>query len=186
MRRIILSSAIALALSVSGVAWAASDGTLGTTSTGSSDHTLIKGESVLITKVNDVDWGQYAAGFTSTGATVTMTDEVCVFSTAGGGDYTVTLQDGNWSGTQFELLSGADAIPFTVDWEDAAGASEVNMGEGAAYGPSGGFHGHQTEQDCGNATATNATITYQVTEDNIAAAPVGVYTATLQLLITPN
>ncbi|MBX2823288.1 MAG: hypothetical protein KTR33_01075, partial [Gammaproteobacteria bacterium] len=107
-----------LALIVSAVAFSgsamAADGLLGGTSTGTSIVTIIKDEAVQITSVADLPMGTHS----TLAADLTASDDVCVFSSTGGYNITVTSSTGTFD------LSGtgpsAASLPFNFSWNGGA------------------------------------------------------------------
>lgn len=160
------------ALTLSGSAFAATNGTLGADSTGTSDVIIIKENVVLISDVEDLDLGTLNVAT----ANISAADDVCVFNSTA--NYSVTVSSAN---TVFELQSaGGDAIPYAVTWEDdSSGASPVTAG--ALLG---GQVGDRTSLNC-NGTP-NATFEVTVLSTDFNAAAPGSYTDTLTLLIEPE
>jgi len=100
---------IASVTAMTGSVFAATDGDLGATSTGTSIINISKDNAVQITNVDDIDLGTQG----NLTATATQSDDVCVFSSTGG--YAITLTSANGS---FDLKSGATTtdIPYSIDW----------------------------------------------------------------------
>jgi len=156
---------------MTGSTFAATDGDLGATSTGTSIINIGKDNAVQITNVDDIDLGTQG----NLTATATQSDDVCVFSSTGG--YAITLTSTNGS---FHLKSGATTtdIPYSVDW--TAGTTTT-----AVYATSiTGLVGNQTAVDCN--ASTNASFAVSVTAADFNAADPGSYTDTLTLLVQPE
>ena len=162
---------VASALAVSGTALAATDGTLGATSSGSSVVTIIKDNAVQISDVNDLDLGTHA----TLAADATASDGVCVFTSTSA--YRVTAS--NVSGT-FALVDGANSIAYSLTWAVGAGAP-VTMVNGTAITS---LSGDNTSLTCGG--ATNSTFEATVTSAAFNAAAPGTYTDTVTLLVEPE
>ncbi len=156
-------------------AYAASDGTLGLTSTGTTNISITKGDQALITKLTDINLGAWTAG------AVTGVSNACVYTTTGG--YSVTATSANVGATStFRLFNGtAGYITYTVQWQDNGGTYDPTAYNTALIGQA----GDNTAQDCGGAAATNAKVQVNITNAQMTAAANGVYTDTLTLLITP-
>lgn len=165
-------AAIASALVVSGSAMAASDGTLDTTSTGTSIVTIIKQNAVQITNVNDLNLGTHAV----LAADQVAADDVCVFSSTSGYNLTVTSANG-----AFNLQDSATAtpIPYTMSWTTAAGSSAVGYGSAIA-----GLTGDNVSLDC--SAGTNANFEITVSSADFNSADPGTYSDTLTLLVQPE
>lgn len=106
-------------------------------------------------------------------------DNVCVFSTTRA--YRITAS-GNGTGGAFTLASGANTIPYTVEWDDVSGATTgTQLTSGTA------LTGQTTSAittNCGG--GTNATVIVRVSSTDLSGAPVGAYTGTLTLVVTPE
>ena len=169
-----------------GSALAATDGTLGGTSTGTSDLTVNVPLRALITGVADLDFSSELT--TWNGADdVTLTDSVCVFTS--GGAYEVTAS-GSGTANAFTVTDGSTLISYTVEWDDSAGASS---GTALTTGvqSSANFAGTTTLSDCTPTPTNNATFIVTMDgssgTDDLASATTGVnYTGTLTLLVTPE
>ena len=170
------------AFAVSGVAVAAQDGTPGPTSTGSSVVTIIKQDAAQITKVNDLNFNN--PGFLSND--VRLADDVCVFSTTGA--YNVTLTSTNGT-NDFLLRNGSgDDLPYAVAWGDdgALGA----LGSGTAItggGPLAAQPANATDLDCASdAGGVNAAFAVEIEAADYNGAPIGTYTDILVMVVAPE
>lgn len=168
MKKITLAVAIASAVVVSGSAVAATDGTLGLTSTGTSVVTIIKENAVQISNVNDLDMGTHSA----LAADASANDDVCVFSSTSG--YNITVSSANGA---LELQDAATTtpVPYALTWDTAP----VTLGSTIT-----GLTGDNTSLNCGGGTNANFAVTVASADFN-AAAP-GTYTDTLTLLVQPE
>ena len=170
------------AFAVSGVAVAAQDGTPGPTSTGSSVVTIIKQDAAQITKVNDLNFNN--PGFLSND--VRLADDVCVFSTTGA--YNVTLTSTNGT-NDFLLRNGSgDDMPYSVAWGAATTLGAVGSGTAITGGTAlAGQAGNGTDLDCaGDAGGVNAAFAVEIAAADYNAAPVGTYTDILTILVAPE
>lgn len=162
-----------LLAAASGVAHAATQGTLGSTSTGSLGITLTIPNLVQITGINDIALGTWSGGAMS------GSDNVCVFSTTRA--YRITANGSGTAGA-FTLVAGANTIPYTVEWDDVSGATTgTALTSGTALT---GQATAATSATCGG--GTNATVIVRVAEAALTAVPAGAYTGTLTLVITPE
>jgi spore coat protein U-like protein len=161
---------LASSLVASGFVMAAEQGTLGLTSEGESIVTIIKQNAVQITDVADLDLGTQA--FLT--ADATDNDDVCVFNSTA--SYQITVSSANG----LNLMDGAEAIPYSVEWS-ANGGAAVTVVDGD---PITGLVGDQTSLDCNGGTNANFSATVVAADFN-AAAP-GTYTDTLTLLVEPE
>lgn len=162
---------LASALVASGSLMAATDGTLGTTSTGESLVTIIKQNAVQITNVADLDLGTHATA----AADMSANDDVCVFNSTA--TYSITVTSGNGG---FNLSDGTNNIPYSVEWA-ANGGAAVALVDGASLGS---LTGDRTSLNCGGGTNANFSATVAAADFN-AAGP-GTYTDVLTLLVEPE
>ena len=96
--------------------------------------------------------------------------------------YSVTAT-GSGAASAFELSSGAAILPFEVQWADTAGQAGGTLLQPGT--PTAGFANGATGFACPSQGA-NASLTVTIRSADIAAAPAGTYTGTLQLLIAPQ
>jgi len=185
------TAAVAAVVGLTGIAsiggaMAATDGTLGGTSTGTSSLTVNVPLRALITGVADLNFS--SALTTWNGADdVTLTDSVCVFTS--GGAYEVTAS-GSGAANAFTVTDGSTLVSYTVEWDDAAGASS---GTALSTGvqSSANFAGTTTLSDCTPTPTNNATFIVTMNgssgSNDLASATTGAnYTGTLTLLVTPE
>lgn len=162
---------IASLTAMSGSVLAATDGTLGATSTGTAIINIAKGNAVQITDLDDIDLGTQG----NLTATASQSDDVCVFSSTGG--YNITLTSANGAFVLSDANTTTD-IAYTVDW--TAGTTTAVTYNTAITG----LIGDSTAVDC-NAT-TNASFTVSVAAAPFNAADPGGYTDTLTMLVQPE
>ena len=96
--------------------------------------------------------------------------------------YSVTAM-GSGTASAFELSSGAAILPYDVQWASAAGQTGGTLLQPGS--PATGFGGGANGFNCSTQGA-NASLTVTIRSVDIAAAPAGTYTGTLQLLIAPQ
>ena len=175
MRKLTIASALFAALLAATpftpTAHAANDGTLGATSTGDIDITLVVPNLAQISRLDDV-------GTTWAGGNVTLNESFCVFSTTR--LYTIQADSANGTGTTFRLHNAGNYIPYEVDWTDTGGTPD-NMDHAT---PLASQATTATAVDCG--AADNTTLTVSILGTDIAAVPAASYTDTLTLLVTPQ
>ena len=169
----LLATVIAGLISTS--AMAATDGSMGATSTGQIDLDLEVLDSVEITSLDDVDFGTY--GGTDTGD-INAGDAYCVFVN-GGDDYTITPTSANGSFALDGVLG--DSINYTVKLAGAAtGAASASS---VAYNAASATFSGSSARDCGS--ANNASVDISIAESEIRAASTDTYSDTLILLVSP-
>ncbi len=158
---------------VSGGLQAATDGTQGTTSSGSADITVTKQSEVKISGLADIALDVQADG-SATGST-----GACIYRN-GSGSYTVTANSGNGSG-DFRLKDTSDNVMvYTVSFND--GTNTTALTEGTAL--TGQTNANTITPTCNG--GSNATIEVTVSQTEFNGAPAGTYTDTLTLLIAPE
>lgn len=173
-----LAAATALAALTSTSAFAASDGTLGVDSTGTIDVLLQKGNLVQISKLTNLDFGIVTAMLPAT--TNTASGNACVFSTVGG--YQIDVTSAYPSGVQLQMDDGSgNRMDYSLDFNDGTTTQ-------ALFPTSSTLHvgGNTVATDCGGAPNVNSTITASVTDVQFNAAPAGIYSDTVTLLVSPN
>ena len=163
-------------LLTSTAAFAATDGTLGATSTGQLDLDLEVLDNVQISALDDIDFGQYGGGDSGD---INAGDAYCVYVN-GGDDYTITPTSANGD---FKLVgdSFADEISYTVKFAGApTGAASQSA---VAYNNASATFGGSTETDC--ASSNNASVDVSIAEAQITSASTDTYSDTLILLVNP-
>lgn len=163
-------------------AFAASDGDLDTTSTGTAEVDVIIPKLVKITGLTD-------ASDTFDGVTdYDQNIAPVIYSNVGaGGSYSVTVTNANdyAGGTSNAFyvgnLANTQEILFTAKWNDVAGNSgEAALTEGAALTAQTGFTSNAAS------TTANANLRIQMTAANMAAVKYGTYGSTLTIVIAPE
>jgi len=160
-------------------ALAATDGSLDSTSTGTSDVSLVVNDNVLITGLNDVNFPAYGA--TNTGD-INQGDAFCVYRNGGDG-YSITPSNPN--GVEFEITSVAtgDSIQYTLaldESDDASSAAESTYDSAQSFTSGSVFVNCSDEGD-----GTNTAFDIRINEQELRDTTTGTYTGTLQLLLQP-
>lgn len=176
MRKVTCAFWLGLAL-ITTLVWAATDGTQGTTSSGTTIISITKVNNVRLTGVNDINFGSISSA-PPNGSTY---DSVCVYSTLG--DYTVTATSANEGGTGFFRLRYATTyITYTVLWNNAdSGSTGTNLFEGDI---SGRFTGANTTSNTCNGVM-NARYFVNLTPSAVTVATPGTYADTLTFVVAP-
>ena len=179
-RRFLAGVAFAAMAASGGVAFAATQGTVGATSTGSLNITLTIPQLVRITGLTDITMPTWDGSTDIQG-----TDNVCVFSSTR--RYTVTAT-GSGASSAFTLADGTaptpNTIAYAVEWAASSGASSgTGLTSGTALTAQ---TTNATSTTC--AGGTNATVIVKITSANLSAAPsAGTnYTGTLTLVVAPD
>lgn len=160
-------------------AYAATDGTLAATSTGTTDVDLIIPDLVRISGLSDIDLGTYSGTGTETGDT-----EACIFRN-GAGTYTVTATTDKGD---FRISSGAGGtaaqdIDFDAYWNDVT----TTTGRAALT-----YNTALTTQSGTNTTAincgggTNANFSLEIAAVDMQTKVPATYSATVTLVVAPE
>ncbi len=160
------------------IANAATDGTLGLTSTGTSEISISKGDVVQISKVTDVTFGQWITGDGSQEGL----GEACVYSTTGA--YSIKASSGS-GGVAFQLDDGANnKLNYAVTWVDTQdGNNEIGLENNVTTAES---LSSSDSSACTATGGTNANFRISIAELDLDSAAVGNYTDTLTLLVVPE
>ena len=178
MNKKLLAMAVAAGMGMTGAAWAASDGTVGATSSGTVDVLLVIPSLIQVVVEGDVDLGTFdpTAAADETGAI-----GACV-RTNGATTYDITATSANDNAGAFRMSDGGtNFIEYTFNWDGVpltSGTLNNNGGTGFArdnVGP--GF------STC--TAAGNGKIDVVVPEANMLGAEVGSYQDTVTLLVAP-
>ncbi len=164
---------LASTLVASGSVMAATQGSLGLDSTGTSIVTIIKQNAVQITDVDDLDLGNHA----TLAGPASDSDDVCIFNSTG--NYRVTVTSNNGS---FNLTSGGNLIPYTFEW-----AANGNPAAAVTYNTAvTGLTGDSSSLTCAGSGGTNASFGVTVAAADFNAAAPGTYTDTVTLFVEPE
>ncbi len=166
-------SAAALVSALSIPAVAATDGSLGATSSGSTDVSLTIQDRVQISGMTNVALGSYTGTGDLTGST-----DYCAYRN-GGGNYTVKLTSSTGS---FAVANGGDSIAFAVR-ADVAGDGDASDGELLSYNSVSSSMAGDAAVDC--SSSTNGQLHFTLAEAALQAAPSKTYTATVTVLVEP-
>lgn len=154
----------------------ATDGSLGTTSTGTSDLRVTIADLVRITNVGNLDFGSYSGS-----GALDANDNVCIYRNIPAATYRVTASANEGS---FVVKSGADSIAYSVFWNHATGTTgETAVSYSSPTATQTGAN--NTSEDCGGGASLNANFHVHFDASPLQAAPAGIYTGTLVLFVEP-
>ena len=163
--------------------FAASQGTTGSTSTGTASLSITKSLQARISGISDMTLSNWTAG----DGAVTLHSDVCIYSSTGG--YKVTAS-GSGLLNIFTINSGLNLLTYTVEWNDGSSGSLTNSGTSLlASLPSGAFTGaNSSATDCGGGGNVNARVIVNVSAlaMGLAASSTTPYTGTLTMVVSPN
>ncbi len=163
---------------------AATQGTLGATSTGSLTISVTKPARADITNLTDLTVASWVTG----GGNQTLTSDLCVYSTRPSGGYTVKAT-GSGAASAFTLANGANTLAYAVSWNSAGVGALTNVGTALTTNVTSAA---LTKAATDSSTCTEATpgptarLIVTILATSLDAVVDGTYTGTLTLLITPN
>lgn len=163
----------------------AGDGTLGASSTGTSNLSVTTTEMVQITNVANITVNPFVPS-----SSFPAFDNVCIFSndSTGPAGYKVTATGQSGSGgtadaTSFKIQDATGGaghtIAYTVKWNDATGGGGTSL---TANTISPVFTGGNTYPCVTN----NASFEVNITDAAALSVPAGAYTGTLTMVIVPD
>jgi hypothetical protein len=176
VQQIARSVALASALVASTGVLAATDGTLGATSSGELNVSLAVADRVQITGLDDIALGSYSGTGSLVGGST-----FCVYRN-GTGVYDLTVTSLNDDSGTFRATDGTDFIAYSVEIDDSVVASNgVLVASGAAQT---GLAGNGTSTSCGGADNASLQVTFD--ELDLQAAPTGSFADVITLLVEPS
>jgi hypothetical protein len=159
-------------------ALAASQGTLGATSTGSVAIGATVPGRIQISGLSDVVFGTVDPSIAASSA-----ENVCVWSNTSGRGYAVTAA-GNGASNAFTLTNGTATLAYSVEWAGSSGqASGTPLTTGT---PLTGLSSTATSPTCAAGPATTASLVVKMTAANLQAAVASTYNGTLTLVVAPQ
>lgn len=164
---------------IGSAAEAATQGSVGATSTASINISLSVAGRVQITGLSDVAFADVKPDVAATAA-----QNVCVWSNTATRGYSVTAS-GSGAGNAFELAGPSHAAPYTVAWSAASGqTSGTSLRAGATLS---GLTSSATSPDCSTGGAASTSLIVSVDPATLqAAVPHSTYNGSLSLLVSPE
>ena len=157
--------------------FAASDGSLDTTSTGDTFITLSIANLVRISGVADLNFGTYSGS-----GDISRDDDVCIWTNHSAGNYKVLAQgDGDSHAFTVKTL-GEETIAYSVRWNNSTrttGNSQLTADQ-----LSDDFSGASTTSStCGGGSTANFQVLFA--QDDLLSVRPGTYTGVLKFIISP-
>lgn len=174
------AASLVLAMTLGSVsAHAATQGTLGATSTGSIDISASVANRARITGLSDVAFLNQDPVTAAVSA-----QNVCVWSNTSTRAYTITAS-GSGTGSAFTLANGAATVPYNVEWNASSGqTSGTALSAGTA---SSNLVSTATQQLCASGPSSSASLIVRISAADLATMPASTnYTGSLTLLVTPQ
>jgi hypothetical protein len=174
-----IAGAVALAALSATAAQAATQGTLGATSTGTVAISASVPNRARITGLTDVAFTSQDPNTAASSA-----QNVCVWSNTATKGYTVTAT-GSGAANAFTLANGSLTVPYSVQWSATSGQT---TGTALATGTaSAGLVSSATHQTCATGNATTASLIVGIGTADLGAMQAATsYTGTLTLVVTPQ
>lgn len=168
-----------VAIAAAGSAQAATQGTLGATSTGSVSISASVPSRVRISGLSDV-------GFTNVDPSTDAADaqNVCVWSNTSTKGYGITAT-GSGAGSAFTLANAALTVPYTVEWNGSSGqTSGLSLASGTALT---GLTSTATNATCSAGPAASASLIVKIAAADLQGMEAAMsYTGTLTLVVSPE
>lgn len=158
---------------------AASQGSLGDTSTGSVTITASVPNRARITGLTDVAFPNQDPSNTASNS-----QNVCVWTNTATKAYTITAT-GSGAASAFSLSNGIGTVPYSVQWADT---SDQTSGTALSAGTaSASLTTTATNHNCTAAPASTASLVIEIASADLGTMTAGSnYTGTLTLLVTPQ
>ena len=160
-------------------AQAATQGTLGATSTGTVTITASVPNRARITGLSDVAFTSQDPNTTASNA-----QNACVWSNTATKGYTVTAT-GSGATNAFTLANGSLTVPYSVQWSATSGqTSGTALATGTA---SAGLVSTATQQTCASGPTTTSSLVVGISTTDLGTMQATTtYTGTLTLVVTPQ
>jgi hypothetical protein len=156
-------------------AFAANDGTLGTSSQGDLDITVTIQDLIQISDFSDFALGTYGGS-----GDLENNDDLCVYRNSAGAQYTVTATASEGA---FEVQDGGESIAYSVFFNDVTGTTgEVQLSYNSASATQSGANTQSADCSVGGLSANVHVV---IAEADLQAAVPGSYSGTLILTANP-
>jgi hypothetical protein len=176
---VVVAAATLCVLVAPSAAMAATQGSLGATSTGSVSITASVPNRARLTGLSDVAFTNVDPATAATNA-----QNVCVWSNTATKAYTITAS-GSGTGSAFTLANGALTVPYSVQWNASSGAtSGTALAAGTA---SASLVSAATSQNCASGVSSSASLVVGIASSDLETMDGTVsYAGILTLLVTPQ
>jgi hypothetical protein len=174
-----LSALCVAGLLTSGVSQAATQGSLGATSSGSVSIGASVPNRVQISGLTDVSFTNQDPASAAASA-----QNVCVWSNTSTKGYNVTAS-GSGTASAFTLANGALTVPYSVEWAQTSGQSTgTALATGTALT---GLKSTATNALCASGPSTSASLIVRMSAASLQTMQAATsYTGTLTLLVAPE
>ena len=171
-----------IAVLASSTAQAATQGTLGSTSTGTVSISATIPARVQISGLAD-----FAFGTLDPATAASTSKNVCVWSNSGTKGYNITASgDGGGSGTSFKLSNGTTTLDYGVEWAGSSGQASGTALTAATAAT--GFTSTATTPTCASGPTSSASliVKFSTAQMQAAVGSATAYTGTLTLVVAPE
>ena len=178
-KHILLAGAVFIGLAAGAPALAATQGTLGATSTGSISISVSVPNRARITGLTDVTLTNQDPN-----SAINSAQNICVWSNTATKKYGITAT-GSGTASAFTLANAALTAPYSVQWSGSSGATTgTALSAGVA---STSFTSTATEQSCTSGPTSSASLIVNLSTTDLGLMQAATnYTGTLTLVITPQ
>lgn len=164
-----------LAIALPAMAWAAAQGTLGSTSTMSMTVSGNLAPSVRISNLNDINLGSFTGQ-----AELQATQGLCVF-VSNGGPYSIVFTGQNDDSSFRVADSYSHFVDYSVEYDNSGtGASYQAVSPGVTLS---NLSGASSSSSCSGSTNANVRVTVYKAS---VTSPTGSYADTLSVTVAPN
>lgn len=136
-------------------------------------------QQVRIRQLNDFAFNTIGAAPVD----LSLADNLCIYSTAGSGRYTITAR-GSGASNAFTLASGSNTLPYEVQWAFASAQSAGSVLRPNV--PLAGTTTNRTDSTCSLAASLTASLIVMLRTAVQQSARAGSYSGTLTLIVAPN
>jgi hypothetical protein len=176
-------SAFILCLMLARELFAANDGTLGATSTGDVNISVVKPALVQVSGMSDLTLSSYKLG----DGDQRLSTTVCVYSSTAYGGYRVFVTGDGVGGAYTLSNGGSNTLAYSVIWNSGGAGGLGTTGDLLTYlGDLNVDNASTTSFDCNANANPTAQLNIEFTQANLDAAPAGTYTGLITVLVTPN
>lgn len=174
-----LMAGIMAAALADGTAFGATQGSLGTTSTGSISIGASVPNRIQISGLADVSFTNQDPATPASNA-----QNVCVWSNTSTKGYNVTAS-GSGAASAFTLANGAATVPYAVEWAGSSGQSSgTALTTGSALT---GLTSTATSATCSSGPGSSASLIVKISSANLQSMQAAAtYTGTLTLVVAPE
>jgi hypothetical protein len=178
-RKLVGAALAAMVMAPAGTAFASTQGSLGTTSTGSVSISASVPSRVRISGLSDVAFTNVDPGVDASNA-----QNVCVWSNTATKGYRVTAT-GSGTANAFTLANGALTVPYSVEWSASSGQTG---GTALSTGtPLTSLVSTATNVNCASGPSSSASLIVKVGSASLQTMNASTsYTGTLTLLVAPE